>query len=228
MPRKLPYAPSWLEVILGAVLSFVLGVALAASYLILRPVVTVKQLPKEEERDLSAVYYIEGSRDSGKGREASSKRAQFLQGKSVTVTEDELNTLITPAAPPPKPAPPPKKKEGEVVPDMNAQAQIAPPIFRIRDSVVQIAIPVKFGAFGAEAQVLVLAKGTFVRDGNQFVYEPAHLTIGTCSLDRLPIVFGFVYRHFIASQPIPPDISAAWAKVTGVHVEGEMLKITMP
>jgi hypothetical protein len=229
MPRKIPDAPSWLEVILGAVLSFVLGVTLAATYLVLKPVVTVKQMPKEADIDPRAVYFIEGSHDSSRARDASSKRAQFIQGKSVSLNEDEINLLVAPNAPSTKPAPlPAKKKPGEVVPDLNAEAKIAPPNFRIRNNQVQIAIPVKASAFGLEGNVVVLARGTFVRDGNVFVFDPESMTVGSCSLDRLPIIFGFVYRKFIGSQPIPQDIAAAWGKLTAVHVEGETLKLSMP
>jgi hypothetical protein len=228
MPRKIPDAPSWLEVTLGAVLSFAFGVVLAASYLVLKPVVAVKQMPKEADLDPRAVYFIEGSRDSSRSRDAAAKRAQFVQGKSISVYEDDINLLFAAPAPTPKPAPPPTKKPGEVVPDLNAEAKISPPNFRIRNNLVQIAVPVKASAFGLEGKVIVLAKGTFVRAGNVFAFEPSTLTVGSCSLDRLPVIFGIVYSKFIGSQPVPPDITAAWAKLTAVHVEGETLKLTMP
>src|SRR5687768_17187418 len=97
------HGPSWVEVILGAVLSAILGVALAAVLLIVRPVTPVKVMPKEADRDPKAVYYIEGSRDVTKGRQAPAKRKAFAEGQSVTVVEDELNALAAvqaiPAAP---------------------------------------------------------------------------------------------------------------------------------
>ena len=41
------YGPSWVEVILGALLSLALGVVLAVAYFVARPVTLVKELPKE-------------------------------------------------------------------------------------------------------------------------------------------------------------------------------------
>ena len=43
------HGPGWAEVILGAVLSIVLGVVLGAVVLIIRPVVVAKELPKEPD-----------------------------------------------------------------------------------------------------------------------------------------------------------------------------------
>src|SRR6476660_757483 len=99
------HGPSWAEVILGAVLSLVLGVVIGAVLLILLPVEVAKEKPKEPNPKV--VYYIEGARDSNKAKQALAKRKAFVEGQSVTVTEDEINSLITPsgaAAEPPKDA----------------------------------------------------------------------------------------------------------------------------
>jgi hypothetical protein len=37
-----------------------------------------------------------------------------------------------------------------------------------------------------------------------------------------------VRKKFLASQKIAEDIAAAWPKVVGVAIEGNMLKLTMP
>ena len=103
------HGPGWAEVILGAVLSAVLGVVLGAALLILKPIVVVKELPKEPVA--GAVYYVEGSRDTAKAKQALAKRKAFAQGQSVTVTEDEINSLAAPAAAAPATPPPPKKGE---------------------------------------------------------------------------------------------------------------------
>src|SRR5690606_27178828 len=82
--------PGWGEVILGAVLSLLLGAVLGALILVTRPVQTVRELPKEEERPRDAVYYIEGSRSAAKAREVPGKMKAFAQGQSINVTEDEI------------------------------------------------------------------------------------------------------------------------------------------
>ena len=69
-------------------------VVLGALLLVFRPVVTVKEEPKE--RDRGVVYYVEGSRDPSKARQALAKRKAFTDGQSITITEEEINALIAP------------------------------------------------------------------------------------------------------------------------------------
>ena len=80
------YGPSWTEVILGALLSAVLGVVLAAGFFVFRPVTKVKELPKEPIP--GTVYYIEGSRDYSNSRRLVAKQKFFLKGGSLVVNED--------------------------------------------------------------------------------------------------------------------------------------------
>src|SRR5436190_13777499 len=93
--QRAAHGPSWAEVILGAVLSLVLGVALGLVLLVLRPTKTVRELPKEADRDANLVYYVEGSKDTTKARQALAKRKAFAAGQSVSVIEDEINSLVT-------------------------------------------------------------------------------------------------------------------------------------
>ncbi|MEO6876625.1 MAG: hypothetical protein ABI222_17560, partial [Opitutaceae bacterium] len=83
------YGPGWAEVVLGAVLSVVLGVVLAAVFFIFRPVTLVKELPKEPIPGM--VYHIDGSRDYANARRLTAKQRFFVKGGSVVVNEDELN-----------------------------------------------------------------------------------------------------------------------------------------
>ncbi|MES1166853.1 MAG: hypothetical protein ABUL68_02525, partial [Pseudomonadota bacterium] len=105
------YGPSWAEVIIGAVLSFVLGVLLAATLLILKPVPTVRELPKEPVAGV--VYYIEGSKDATKGKLWASKHQMLATGTSVTLSEDELNAIFAPIPDKTKPAPTPPAQKGQ-------------------------------------------------------------------------------------------------------------------
>src|SRR5262245_33200562 len=142
------HGPGWIEVIFGAALSLALGAVLGGVLLVLRPVTVVKELPKEDARDPQAVYFVEGSRDTARAKEAATKRKAFVGGQSVTVIEDELNTLAGPAtafAPPPKPKgdkpKAPEKPAGDAANDLIATGT---PNFRIRDGAVQIGVPVTF------------------------------------------------------------------------------------
>jgi hypothetical protein len=234
------YGPSWAEVTLGAALSLGLGIVLGALLLIVRPVVVAKEMPKEADRDRKAVYYIEGSRDPGKARQAAAKRQSFVAGQSISVTEDEINSLITPnpaaGAPGAKPKAPekpkdPKAKDGkDAAPagDSGDALAVGSPNFRINSGLMQIGVPVTVNALGLDQKIIVQARGGFTKDGNVFVYDPQELYFGSCPVQRLPFLSGYVRSKFLAGQPIPEDIKTAWTKLSNVAIDGNTLKLTMP
>ena len=233
------HQPSWAEVILGATLSVALGGVLGAALLILKPLAAVKELPKEGERVAGLVYYIQGSNDSGKARQAAAKRKLFAQGKSVTVTEDEINSLIAlPPKPGAPPAPAPKEKAKAKAGEKAAPAPAAPaiadgltvggPNFRIRDGVVQLAVPVTLGFLGLDQKVTVLTRGAFAKKGETFAFVPDTLYVGSCPMQRLPFAAAYVAQKFLNTQVIPEDIAAVWPKLVDVSVDGSTLKLAMP
>jgi hypothetical protein len=233
------HGPSWAEVILGAILSLLLGIVLGAALLVLKPVKQVRELPKEADRDASLVYYVEGTRDTNKARQALAKRKAFVEGKSVEVIEDEINSLVGGATAPAAPAAPKAgdKKPGEkkatekaaekAVAAANDMLATGAPNVRIRDSVMQIGVPVTIGLFGLDQKVIVFGRGKFVKGGESFVYEPEELYLGSCPVQRLPFVSSYVRDKFLAAAPVPEDIATAWKKVTDAKVEGNTLKLTL-
>lgn len=226
MPKQIQVGPSWTEVFLGAALSLVLGVVLGAAYLVLKPAVVLRGPLKEEDRKAETIYYTEGTRDGSKGRQSEAKRKLFAQGSSVTVIEDEIN-LAVPTVKATSPASP-SAKGGEKPDSPAATAVVAPPNFRIRDGVVQLASPVKVSVLGVDSTVVVLARGTFVKKSSGWGFEPTSISAGSCPLDRLPGVKTLVFNKFFGSQPVPADIAASWAKLVAVQIEGNELKLTMP
>ena len=181
------HGPGWGEVILGAVLSLVLGVAIGAALLVIRPVVAVKELPKEADRDATAVYYIEGSRDTGKAKQALAKRKAFVEGQTIAVTEDEINSLVPSAAAAPAPAPaapkaPATKKDGKTeAPAAPASDMLATgaPNVRIRSGVMQVGLPVTLNLLGFAPKVVLQAKGNFQKKGDVFVFVPYEIFVGS-------------------------------------------------
>ena len=235
------HGPSWIEVILGAVLSLLLGLVLGAVLLILRPVIVVKELPKEDARDPKSVYFIEGSRDTGKARDAAAKRKAFAAGQSVTVNEDELNSLAGPAATLGAPAPAkagaaPKAPEKAKTAEKGAPAAetseelmaTGTPNFRLRDGAMQIGVPVTFSVLGMSEKVVVQTNGGFVKQGDVFVYEPNVFYVGSLPLQRMPYLANYARNYFLNAQAIPEDVKTSWAKLASVAVEGNSLKLTMP
>ena len=222
------YEPSWTEVTIGALLSVIIGALLGVVYLVVKPVVTVKEMPKDEEVDRSATYFIEGGRDGAKSRDATAKRKAFIGGTPVVLNEHELNSYVTPAAAPAKPAAP-GAKPAATAPAAPA-AGFTPGVvnFRLHDSQLQIGVPVKVDLFGLELNVVVQTRGTFVQKGDVFTFEPATMLVGSCPVDRLPAARSYLMDKVFGSQKVPEDISKAWAKLTEVAVIGSALKLTMP
>lgn len=221
------HGPGWGEVILGATLSLFLGAFLGAVVLMVRPVTAVRELPKEDALVKNAVYYIEGTRDSSKGRSAPTKRAQFVAGQPVEVVEDEVNALVQakPAAKAPAAAKEGEKKDAPA--DDAGMIAAGTPNVRIRDGRVQVGAPVTFNVMGLTFDTIVHGKGGFKKDGNVFVYAPDELYVGSCRVERIPFLAGFIRDKVFHSQPIPEDIATAWQKVTGVSVEGNTVKVAM-
>lgn len=212
------HGPSWAEVIIGAVLSLVLGVVIGAALLIFKPVVSAKEMPKEPIP--GAVYYVEGLRgDASRAKQALAKRKALMEGQSIKVTEDEVNSLVTAAA-----APTPAAKPGEAEPAKPAETITAgTPNVRIREGVMQIGVPVTLNVFGLEHKLIAQARGGFVQQGDRFVYEPTQMYLGSCPVQRLPFLAGYIKAKALSSEQVPADIAAAWSRLTTVAIEGNAL-----
>ena len=99
---------------------------------------------------------------------------------------------------------------------------------RIHDGKIQLADTVTFNLFGITASLIVQARGDFEKSGSTFSFEPDTFTVGGCPLQRFPIIRTWVMKKLLFPNPPPPDVAAAWTKLTGVSVEGSSLKLRMP
>lgn len=211
------YGPSLVEVTLGAALSLGLGVALAAVYLLMKPVQTVRELPKEEDRPAGQVYYVEGSKDGTKGRTWMRKRQLLLEGQTaeIPLVEDELNAWVAEGA---KPA-------AEGPPALIAPASVN---FRIRGGDFQVGVPSTVNLVGYSQPVIFQIRGGFERDGDRFVFEPREFYAGSLAVGRLPFLQGFILNRLVAAKPPPEDVVGAWSRLSNVVVEGDTLRLSLP
>lgn len=236
--------PSWFEVIFGAVLSVALGAVLGVVLLAFAPVTVVKVLPADEERDAKAVYFVEGSRDSAKARNATAKRKSFLEGQSVSLTEDELNVLAgppvafskpkpaaaKPGTPPAQKAPTPAPTPAPAKPGEKADEDwltAGTPNFRLQGDKFQVGVPVTLNALGLGQKIVVQSEGAFVKRGDMFAYEPATIFVGACPVHRVPYLADYA-REKLLGQKIPDEVAASWGKLASVTVEDKMLRLKMP
>lgn len=214
------YGPSLVEITLGAALSLLLGVVLAAGYLVTKPVSTVRELPKEEDQVRDEVYFVEGSKDSTKGRTWLRKRQLLMAGQAadIPLTEDELNAGLNDAP-----------KVAEAAPGA-APGLIEPTAvnFRIRGGVFQVALPSTVHFLGYRIPVIFQARGGFERDDGRFVFVPDEFYIGSLAANRLPFLRGIVTSRLLAAKAVGPELVEAWGKVSAVAISGDTLQLTLP
>lgn len=205
------------EVVFGAFLSLILGGALAAVYLITKPVETTRELPKEPVPRL--VYHLEGSKESSKGRFWKVKQDQLLASRSITLIEDELNTAVAGLKTPPKKG----AEEAQLKPEsLSAGA----PNFRIREGVLQVALPVTLNTYNLGLSALVQAKGTFQKSGDRHVFVPDILLVGSCRVEKIPYIAGLVLGKIHSALNVPDELATAWGTLSEVKIDGAQLQLT--
>jgi len=197
------YGPSWIEVILGALLSFALGVVLSGLALVFKPVETVREIPEDAPSD--AIYYIEGAKSTTRGRSATVKLDQLRAGQTVSLNEEELNFLATDALTVPD------GEEGdspEVVPN-----------FRIADGRLQIAYPVTLGYSGIERTVLIIATGQLAPVDGGVAFQAESFTIGALQAVRLPALQDLIAGQILSRNPPSEDILGVWNGLTDAGMQ---------
>ncbi len=227
--------PGFFEITLSVVLSIILGIVLACVYLVLKPVETVKEMPKEPVS--GTVYYLEGSTDANKGRQWGRKRQMLTETSSadVSFSEEELNAWIASVMPQTTVKhPPATKPANQAKPDSTKDEakgfSIIPDRlnFRIRNDVFQVGIPAMINIFGASIPMIVQARGHFSKGSDGFVFNADELYVGSLPTQSVPGLKNFFIRRAIAAQNIPDDMRTAWVKLTLLAVEGSVLHLSLP
>jgi hypothetical protein len=214
--QRAMYGPGIIEVVFGALLSLILGVLLAGVYLVIKPVSVVNQLPALNKREEGMVYYVQGAKGTGQGGQLLRKQQLFLEGRSVVLTEDELNTWMASSNGAPKKPTDPKTAAAN---ELN---------FHLSKGVLQIGIPYTVELLGLSGSVIIQAQGTFAKEGDEFVYEPSTILIGSFPAQRIPSLMALLKKKIYAAHELPDDLSAAWKKLESVSIEDNALRLTMP
>lgn len=213
------YGPSLVEVTLGALFSLLLGAALAAGYLIFRPVKTVRELPKEGELKPGEVVFVEGTKSTARAAQWMRKRQLLVEGQSaeISLVEDELNAWIAEGA---KPAP------GAEAP---APAWLQPTAvnFRVREGVMQIGAPSSLNAFGYTHPVVFQVRGTFEKVDDRFEFVPSESYLGWLALHRIPALESMLTKNLLRTQSAVGDVAAAWDRVANASIDGNTLNLTL-
>jgi hypothetical protein len=229
--EKALYGPSTTEVALGAILGLAAGLLAACVYLVFKPVLQVKEMPKDKDVVRGAVYFIPGSDNGTKGKSYVAKQKALVGGAAVELTEDELNAWSTAtfgAQPKPAtPAPAAPAKGAAADPGYEGIFNPGPPNFRIVHGNLQIGLKCVLNWYGLTHEVTVLAIGTFAHEGDDVVFVPQQVFLGSCPLHLIPKLAPPLMAHLVSKKKVPDEIKSAWAKVNHATIEGSTLKLTM-
>jgi hypothetical protein len=222
--EKALYGPSTTEVALGAILGLAGGFLAACAYLVFKPVEQVKELPKEPSQ--SVVYYIPGTELRSKAQAWTTKQKTFMAGKPVELNEDELNawSAATLGA---KAAPPAAGGKSDGGGGYDGIFNPATPNFKIAKGTMQIGFKCVLNWYGLTHEVIVVSTGSFSHSGDDVVYSPQTLYLGSCPVHLIPGVAAPLMEHLLAKKKIPDDVNSAWAKVSEATLDGSTLKLTM-
>jgi hypothetical protein len=218
------------EVVVGSLLSVLLGVVLAATILILKPVEVVKELPKEPVA--GKLYYLEGKKDWNAGRKWMFKRDAFLQGHSVSVTEDELNTWVDniyPSATPPPSGKKDKKEEAAAAAN-KPLISTGTPNFRLMGETLKCCVVYEVNVFGYSFNVAAQAEGAFAKPKGKDTIEfrPDVFYVGSLPAHKLLVLKALIFKQVVGCFELPGDLVGIWAKLGDVKIEKKQLVFTLP
>ena len=207
--------PGVFEVTLGALMGIGLGVALAALYLMLKPVAILTKPP--ETVAAAEVYFVKGDVNTTKAHQWSRKQQLLTAGGSADVvfSEEELNAWMASAT-----AKAPADASKLVTPEWVN--------FRIRDGVMQIGIGGKFDALELTHPFVIQARGKFVQGANGFEFTADELYIGSLPTHRVPGLPQWIIQRALAAQKLPEDLTTMWRNFKLVAVEDSALHIIVP
>jgi len=135
------------------------------------------------------------------------------------------------AKPPGKPVPgAPATPAVAAAPEEQPPADLINPSvlnFRIRDGVLQVGLPTVISALGYTFPVVAQARGVFEKQGDTFVFVPEAVLIGSLPLHRFPHATEYMMQRAMASDALPPELTAAWKKAKNVVLEGKAIKLTI-
>lgn len=229
-----------IEIFVGSILAVLLGAAVAAVILVLKPVEVLAEAPKDKALDPSRIYYFQGRKDYVAGKGWRFKRDALVQGRSVSVSEDELNTWIEEVYPKlpietqpragakAKPGAKPAKKDDSSQPFI----QTGTPNFRLTAETLRMGVVYYVNVFGfLSFEVVAQSDGTFEkpRRGDEPVaYRPTTFYLGSLPVHKLLLLKAPLFRQVVDSFEFPGDLATAWTRLADVRIEKRELVLGMP
>ncbi len=211
--------PKPYEVIIGALLSIILGVLLAMVYLVVQPVEEVDELPAEALRDRRTVYFVEGQTGSAADFNWRPKVTSFEAGAAGTIelVEQELNQWVGSAFP--------------NLEDTEAEGLLTlvprSVNFRIQDGALQIASDMEVNVFGVGREVLAQIRGSIVQRDGRYVFEADSMAIGGFRMQHDAVMDLILKRLFAAFDP-SEEVTESWSRLARAEVRDDALILELP
>jgi hypothetical protein len=235
-------APSLFEIFFGSILSVVLGALLAATILILKPVEVLTEAPKDKTLDPTKIYYFQGSKEYTPSQRWRFKRDALVQGHSVRLNEDEINTWIEDVYPKlpielKKTAKPKPQGKAGAAPAKEADSsqpfvQTGTPNFRLTSETLRMGVVYYVNLFGyASFQIVAQSEGTFEKpkdDADPIQFKPSTFYVGSLPVHKLLMLKSLFFGRVLDTFEFPADVTGAWAKLADVKVENRELVFTAP
>ena len=236
-------APSLFEIFFGSILSVVLGALLAATILMLKPVEVLTEAPKDKTLDPTKIYFFQGSKEYTPSQRWRFKRDSLVQGHSVRLNEDELNTWIEDVYPKlpielKKTAKPKPQGKGGTAQPKDADSsqpfiQTGTPNFRLTASeTLRMGVVYYVNLFGyASFQVVAQTEGTFEKPKDEtepIRFNPSTFYVGSLPVHKLLMLKSLFFGRVLDTFEFPADVTGAWSKLAEVKVENRELVFTAP
>jgi hypothetical protein len=238
-------APSLFEIFISSILSVLLGAVIAATILILKPVEILTEAPKDKPLDATKIYFFQGHKDYTPSLRWRFKRDSLVQGHSVSMNEDELNTWIEDVYPkipleqaatkkPNVPAKVKGKDAAPVKPSDSSQPfiQTGTPNFRLTSETLRMGVVYYVNLFGyGSFEIVAQSEGTFEKpkDNKEPIrYTPSTFYIGSLPVHKLLMLKGPIFKRIVDTFEFPAELTEAWSKLADVKVENRELVLGAP
>lgn len=208
-----------LQIVSGAIA----GLLIAGVYLVLKPVkmtdASAAGRPAAEgvSEERNTVVYVRGNPGHPNGQQWRLRERAFLAKDTagVALSEDDINRWIqtTYGA---------QDRKIEIK-SYDFAMDPSLPTWRVKDSEVEVGIEFSCSIGESKKSIVAQASGHFEKNGNQHVFVPAKVYLGSCPL---PGPLGrMLYGKLSTTYPAPENVATVWTGVSAVKVEENRVKL---
>jgi hypothetical protein len=208
------------------VVGIVLGVLIAAAWLITKPVIEVEPgMPAAGPKagaaaDRHRVQFVHGRMAPVRNADWVAKEKAFAARTpgSMQLLEQEVNRWFAQTCG--------DADRSVKWPSFGIEINPEVPTVRFDGSLTQIAMPVTLAVMGAQRKIVLQAWGQFVSRGGAQAFVPERLCVGSCPV---PADFGgaWLYDRIARSLAVSDDVAKSWAAVGSIRVEDGRMRMTI-